>query len=517
MFKKIETQMSTDKKHTRLPINRPKGGQGLAQIKFEGITDDSRKVKGGDLFFAIEGARFDGSKFIDEAIKKGAAAVVTGKNTPLGCKNFTPQGCRKVIIRVDNPRAALAEAACDFYNNPSTKLKVIGITGTKGKTTVSYLLASILKRAGFETGVIGTITHNWKDKVIESKNTTPGAIELQRLLNEMVSDSVKYCAMEISSHALEQDRVFGINFKNAIFTNIASEHLDYHRTFENYLEAKTKLFANLKSDSLAILNLDDGNFEKVKKITPAKILTYGIKKRADVWADEISISLEKTEFLIRTKNCSFRVISPLIGIFNVYNTLAAISAALNEGVSADIIKEVISDFEGVEGRLELITSEATASLFKVFVDYAHTDDALKNVLETLRDMTKKRLITVFGCGGDRDRFKRPRMGNVASKFSDYVIITSDNPRSENPLAIAKEIEKGIDKDFKSYKILLDRFEAIKEAINIAEEGDIVLIAGKGHEKYQIIKDKISPFNDKEVVKEILARNDVHVDSNIKYY
>jgi len=465
-------------------------------LKFNGISDDSRSVKKGNIFFAISGSRFDGRQFINEALEKGAVAIVSNK--------VQAKDSRANIICVDNPRLELARCACEFYKHPSKKLKVIGITGTNGKTTISYLLAEIFKRAGHKAGIIGTISHRWRDEAIEANNTTPGSIELQRLLSLMTADAVLYCAIEVSSHSLDQDRVFGIDFHSAIFTNLTREHLDYHKTFGNYVKAKTKLFRNLKSSRLAILNADDKSFRSIKKSTPARIMTYGIKKKADVWASGVKTNLERTEFLVKTKKNSFLVTSPLIGVFNIYNILAAICYALSEGIPIEIIKEVISDFKGVEGRLEGINSNRG---FKVFIDYAHTDNALENVLSTLRKVTKNKLIVVFGCGGDRDKLKRPRMGKIASRLADYVIMTSDNPRSENPLVIAKEIKKGIARGFKDYKIIPDRFKAIGEAMKKARPGDIVLIAGKGHERYQVIGDKILPFSDKAAAQKILSKKD----------
>jgi UDP-N-acetylmuramoyl-L-alanyl-D-glutamate--2,6-diaminopimelate ligase len=474
----------------------------ISGLNFSGISDDSRTTNKGDIFFAVEGTQHDGNGFIKEAIKKGATAVVAGKNCdPRGID----RGLIRKIVRVPNPRKALSEFAADFYDRPSKKVKVIGITGTNGKTTIAYLLEQIFKMAGYDIGIVGTIAHRWKDKIIEAKNTTPGSLELQRLLSRMAKEDVDYCAMEVSSHSLDQDRVCDVDFKIAVFTNITGEHMDYHKTFKNYLNAKIKLFKNLKSNALAVLNADDPNFNAIKKSIKGKILTYGIKNKANIMAELIRSSLNKTEFLVTTKDGLFKIASPLIGIFNVYNILAAIGVALSEGLRVDTIKEAVLRFKGAEGRLE---SVSTNRGFKVFIDYAHTDNALENVLGALRPLTQNRLISVFGCGGDRDRFKRPRMGKAASRLSDYVIITSDNPRSEKPQAIAREIEKGIEGNFKSYEVVLDRYEAIKKALEIAKPGDVVLIAGKGHEKYQIIKDRISPFCDKKVAREIILKNNI---------
>jgi len=465
-------------------------------LRFSGISDDSRHVRKGDIFFAIRGAKFDGRKFIDEAVKKGAVAVVAGKDFKVKI-----EGAK--VIRVADPRKMLAQTASDFYGNPSEKVRVIGVTGTNGKTTITYLLEEVFRSAGQKAGIIGTIAHRWADKVIEAKNTTPGSIELARLLSEMASAGVHYCAMEVSSHSLDQGRTAGIDFKAAIFTNITGEHLDYHKTFENYLKAKAVLFSGLNPTGLAVLNSDDPNCGKIKKKTKARVLTYGIKNKADITAEEIKFGLNKTEFLVRAKRWgAFGLTSPLIGVFNVYNILAVTACALDEGISIEAIKKAVADFRGAEGRLEAVRANRD---FKIFVDYAHTDNALENVLKALRHLVKNRLIVVFGCGGDRDKFKRPRMGAVSSKLADYVVITSDNPRGEEPSAITRQIEKGIGKGFRSYEIILDRYEAIKKAIEIAGPRDIVLIAGKGHEKYQIIGDKALPFCDREVVERVIAR------------
>jgi UDP-N-acetylmuramyl-tripeptide synthetase len=339
----------------------------------------------------------------------------------------------------------------------------------------------------------------------------------------MAADAVKYCAMEVSSHSLDQDRVAGIDFKAAVFTNLTGEHLDYHKTLKDYLQAKIKLFSGLKRGSLAVLNRDDASFGKIAGKTAARVLTYGIRNKADITAEGIKFSLRGSEFLIRInrdkkgeirinrdkkgeirikkERGQFKILSSLVGNYNVYNILAATAVALDEGIALEIIGKAVSEFQGAEGRLEAVPAGRD---IRIFVDYAHTDNALENVLTALKPLARKRIITVFGCGGDRDRTKRPRMGEVASRLSDYVVITSDNPRSEEPSTIAREVEKGIEKNFKSYEIILDRFEAIKSAICNASSGDIILIAGKGHEKYQIIKDKTLPFSDKEAVLKILA-------------
>jgi len=471
------------------------------KYRIHGVSDDSRLTKRGDIFFAIKGARTDGHKFISSAVKKGAVTIVVDRTSKI---NPVLENRAKFIC-VDDPKQELARFASDFYGNPSKRLKMIGITGTNGKTTTAYLLSEILNRARRETATIGTISYRWKDKIREAKNTTPGILKLQEMLSEMVQDNVKCCVMEVSSHSLGQDRVSGVNFNTAIVTNITSEHLDYHKTYKNYVEAKSRLFRSLKSKSCAVLNMDDENFNVIRRKTRARIVTYGLKNRAQVRADQIRCDFKGTEFTLKTPKGSCRIETQLVGIFNVYNCLAAVSAALQEGISLKTIKEAIRDFKGAEGRLQAVNVKTA---FKVFIDYAHTDNALESVLLTLRKIAKNRLIVVFGCGGDRDRAKRPLMGNAASRYSDYMIITSDNPRSESPSFIAKEIEKGITKSFKSYKVILDRYEAIKEALRFARSGDIVLVAGKGHEKYQVIGQSNLPFCDLSVTKEILSQGQI---------
>ncbi len=465
----------------------------IKNLKFTGISDDSRSVKKGDVFFAMHGARLDGSKFIAEAVARGASCIVTGR----GFKGKV-SGC--LLIKVADPRMALAKLACAFYGRPSKKIKVIGITGTNGKTTISYILRDIFTACGKQMGIIGTIAHCWKDKTIEAKNTTPGVLELQGLLAAMQRASVEYCAMEVSSHSIDQDRISGVDFRAAVFTNISGEHLDYHKTMKNYIATKAKLFKGLKASSRAIVNVDDKNWRRMKQGIKAQVVTYGIKNKAWIRAENIRLGIKNTEFVVKTPDRSFSVSSPLIGIFNVYNILAAAACALKEDIPPEIIRAAVSGFRGAEGRLQ---AAGTRQGPAIFVDYAHTDDALKNVLCALREVSAKRIILVFGCGGDRDTLKRPRMGNIASNLADYVIITSDNPRSEDPFIIAKEIEKGIRKNFTDYKIVLDRFSAIAEAIRMASANDVILIAGKGHEKYQIIGKKALPFSDKEAVREIL--------------
>lgn len=465
---------------------------GINDFAVRGISCNSKDVRDGFIFVAVRGSRDDGNKFIDEAVGNGAKAVV------ISASALSPP-CKKVsFITVFDTRKALAKLAVEFYGNPSSKIKVVGITGTNGKTTISYLLEGLLKEAGSSAGVIGTINYRFKDKVIASKNTTPGPIELQSILSDMFECGVRYAIMEVSSHALDQDRAGGVNFHSAIFTNLTQDHLDYHKTLSNYFKAKSRLFSSLSSDSFALINSDDKYSKKLKKITKAKVITYAIDSKADIVAKDIKFGPSHTEFrLVGFKDeISFKV--PLIGKHNVYNVLAAIAWAKNEGIKKRIIKEAIEKFSSVPGRLERVNFNAG---FSVFVDYAHTEDALKNIIQSLRQICKREIIVVFGCGGDRDKTKRPRMGYVVTELSDYAIITSDNPRSEDPQEIIKDIRKGITKN--NYCIIPQRYEAIKKSLSLAKPGDIVLVAGKGHENYQVVKDKAMPFDDREVIKECL--------------
>lgn len=461
-----------------------------------GISCNSKDVSDNFVFVAIKGTKQDGSRFIEEAIGKGAKAVVVHGS----CKVFDGIDQRKTnFICVKDTRKALAELAAEFYGNPSLRMKVIGVTGTNGKTTVTYLIESLLRQERSQAGVVGTINYRFKDKIISSKNTTPGPVELQSMLADMVKDRVRYCVMEVSSHALDQDRIACIDFSSAIFTNLTQDHLDYHGTLENYFKSKTKLFKSIKSNSAAIINNDDKYGTRLKKLTKARIVTYGIDSKSEVSAKDIRFAVSNTSFLLVCPKGEILLNSPLIGRHNVYNVLAAAGWALQEGIGLPQIKSSIERFSCVPGRLERIETKRD---FSVFVDYAHTQDALKNVISSLRRLSNARIITVFGCGGERDKTKRPKMGKVVTDLADYAVITSDNPRSENPLDIIEDIKRGIKKT--NYRIIKERRGAIKEALALAKSGDIVLIAGKGHENYQISKGKTLHFDDREVIRECLS-------------
>ncbi len=464
-------------------------------FQVKGIACDSKKVGEDFVFVAIRGVRADGHKFIEEAIQRGARFIVVQRQVSAS----EDRNKKLIFIQVDDTRKALANLAARFYDEPSQKLKVVGITGTNGKTTIAYLLEAILKKAGFSPGVVGTINYHFKDKAVVAKNTTPGPLELQALLTEMLKERVEYVAMEVSSHALDQRRVEGINFHAAVFTNLTQDHLDYHLTLEEYFLAKAKLFQGLSPSALAIVNNDDPYGRRIKNFTPARFIGYGIDNPAEVVAIDLECDISKTRFKIKTDKQAISLESRLIGKHNIYNILAAAAFSLEEGIEAKNIKAAIEDFVLVPGRLERIETPAG---FSVFVDYAHTPDALFNVLTALRNVSQGRLILVFGCGGDRDKTKRMKMGQVASELADYVFITSDNPRSEAPEAIIFDIIKGVKKE--NYAVVVDRRQAIEKALGRAKEGDIVLVAGKGHEDYQVFKDKVIHFSDQEVVRECLG-------------
>ncbi|MEK6715258.1 MAG: UDP-N-acetylmuramoyl-L-alanyl-D-glutamate--2,6-diaminopimelate ligase [Candidatus Omnitrophota bacterium] len=469
----------------------------LSGLVIKGITDDSRQVKEGFLFIAVKGEKADGNSFIDEAIKKGARAIVAQSpitKSQLPIKNKVP------FLEVKDARAALAKLAAKFYGYPSRIVKCIGVTGTNGKTTITYILENILKQAGFNCGVIGTVNYHFNDKIIPASNTTPNPIILESLLSEMRVSGVNYCALEVSSHSLEQQRVAGIDFRYAIFTNLASDHLDYHGNRLYYFAAKAKLFKMLNKQAHAIINIDDEHGIKLLKNTSARVITYGIDNNSDVRAQDLKLASCGTEFKVTTAKGEFNIKTKLIGKHNVYNILSAIAVTSVENISLENIVKGIESLEKVSGRLEKVEGDYP---FSIFVDYAHTEDALKNVLISLSKIKHNKIIVVFGCGGDRDRSKRPKMGYTASTLSDFVIVTSDNPRSEDPDKIIDEIISSIKKE--NFTVIPDRHSAIEKALFMADMGDIVLIAGKGHEQYQIFKDKIIHFDDYKTAKDILEK------------
>lgn len=465
----------------------------IIDFEVKGITSNSKEAKEGFIFVAIKGVKADGNKFIKEALKNGAQVVIAGQ-----ALEAIPGIREELIFRVENPRKAVAELAREFYKHPSSKMKVVGVTGTNGKTTITYLLEALLKECNKSPAVLGTINYRFKDKIIPSINTTPGPVQLQSMLSDMLQSGVDYLLMEASSHALDQDRTRGIKFHSAIFTNLTQDHLDYHKNFEEYFQAKAKLFKNLDKTSFSIINADDIYGKRLRSLTVGETLTYGIGSSADLKAIDIKFGISKTEFVVTDKNKRLKIKTNLIGMHNVYNILAAVGWALKEGIDSDAIESAMKKFNFVPGRLQKVTPERD---FAVFVDYAHTDDALSNVIRSLRQVSNDRIIVVFGCGGERDRTKRPKMGRVVTDLADFAIITNDNPRSEDQLEIIEEIKQGILKD--NFCVITDRKEAIKKSLSMAACGDIVLIAGKGHENYQIIKDKVLEFDDYRIAQECL--------------
>lgn len=465
----------------------------IANIKIKGITSNSKRVKKGFAFVAIKGSRQDGGRFINEAVDNGACLVVVKRSN---YKQNIPKDVKR--LEVDNCRKFLAKEVSKYYGFPSDKLKLVGITGTNGKTTIAYLIEALAKKSASSCGVIGTINYRFPGKTIQAQNTTPGPEELQKLFFQMLAKKVKYCAMEVSSHALDQDRVEGIKFRRAIFTNLTQDHLDYHKDLENYFLAKAKLFRSLPASGIAIINNDDPYGCRIKKITGAKVMTYGIRNRAMVSARDIDFRMHSTEFTLVAPKINVRIRTSLVGRHNIYNLLAAIAWGISEKIKIKDIKSAVEGFKNVPGRLERIGSKKE---FAVFVDYAHTPDALFNVISSLRPLVRGRIIVVFGCGGERDKLKRPKMGKIVTGLADYAIITSDNPRSDDPGQIIRDICAGIDKN--NYCIIPERFKAIRKGLALVKKGDCLLIAGKGHEDYQILKNKVLDFCDRKVARECL--------------
>jgi len=476
--------------------------EGVPRVRFngnereeiQGIAYSSKDVQPGFLFAALKGEKKNGFEFIDEALLNGAAVFLSEKPKP---KNF-----EKTWLQASDAREALALCSANFYSQPSQKMKVVGITGTKGKTTITYLLEEILKKSHFLPAVIGTISYRGPRIKISAERTTPEAPDLQRMLAEMLAQGVTHCLIEVSSHALDLRRVLGIGFDIALFTNLSGDHLDYHHTMERYFEAKKKLFFLNHKKRTAVINSDDPWGKKLISELPSGVVTYGLGPGAHIRGENFKLTEKGIEFSAKYPAGELLVSSPLLGKPNLYNILASIAVALSLNIPVSAIKEGIASLQEVPGRFEKIKN--TLGLH-IFVDYAHTDDALKNLLETVRELNPKRIILIFGAGGDRDKTKRPRMGEVAGNLADWTILTSDNPRSEDPLAIISDIEKGVKKTgAKNYKILPDRKEAIEHALSFGEKGDYILVAGKGHEDYQIIKDKVIPFKDADVIRGILG-------------
>lgn len=457
--------------------------QALSGIEITDITNNSEKVTKGTLFVCVKGTKTDGHRFANSAFESGAAAILTEKD--LGLSN-------QVIV--DDTRAAYAYACSAFFGHPSKKMKIIGVTGTNGKTTVTYLLKSMLERFGCKVGLIGTICNMIGDETIEAHNTTPEAYELQSLLARMADAGCEYVVMEVSSHALDQKRVYGIEFEVAIFTNLTQDHLDYHGTMENYRNAKKLLF---KSSKNAIINIDDENGMSMVENSNCKVVTYSsVRNDADYLAKGIVQRADGTSFEFVGNEEIGHVKLKTPGVFSVYNAMAAGCCAIALGYPFKDVVSSLSLADGVKGRAEVVP---TGRDFTVIIDYAHTPDGLKNILSTINACKSGRLVTLFGCGGDRDSTKRPIMGEVAARMSDFVIVTSDNPRSEDPQKIIEDIVEGMKYIDTPYKVVENRAQAIQYAVSNAQKGDIIVLAGKGHETYQVLSSGTIHFDEREVV------------------
>lgn len=475
--------------------------QGDQNVSIQDITADSRAVKLNSLFIALDGATVDGHNYIDKAVAAGAVAVIVSKPVTV-----PDDVC---VITVSDTRQAMMVCVPYFFDYPANRMRMVGVTGTNGKTTTTHMIRHILKAQGHKVGVIGTVHIMIGDTSYPIHNTTPDVVDLQHILHQMVQENVEYCVMEVSSHALALGRVSGVEFDTAVFTNLTQDHLDFHKTFENYLAAKCKLFEQVsvanqvKDNKGAVINIDDSYGHRVMEKTTAPTITYSTLGKGTLNASDVHMSTKNSQYTVNYKGESYPVSMNTTGLFNVYNTLAAIGACLQEGISMEAIDTALKTFSSVPGRFELIEEGQD---FAVVVDYAHTPDGLQNILETAKAIKENRIIIVFGCGGDRDATKRPIMGRIAAKYGDKIYVTSDNPRTEDPVQIVKDVEVGVKealRDGTSYEVIVDRREAINHAIHDAKAGDIVIIAGKGHENYQILKNETIHFDDREEARKAL--------------
>jgi len=478
--------------------------KGNLDIDISGINNDSRNIKENDLFVAIKGFDVNGHEHIDEAIKNGAKAILVQADSI--DKNIIKNIPEDItIIVTDNTRYALAIASCNYYGNPSKKLKLVGVTGTKGKTTTTYMIKAILEKQGIKVGLIGTVASYIGDKKISNNNdnTTPESLKLQQILAEMVKEKCEVVVMEVSSQSLKLSRVAGCEYDMAVFTNLAEDHISEkeHPDMEDYFNSKVQLFKMCKK---AFINSDDVYSITLPKLVPeCEFKTYGIDNFCNLLAKDITVTNQYVDFKVKLNDKNERVKVSIPGRFSVYNSLAAISVALKLGCSSENIKEALIDIR-VPGRSELVNNKRGLT---IMIDYAHTPESLEKILSAVKIYTKGRVISVFGCGGDRDKIKRPMMGEASGRVADYTIITSDNPRSEEPEEIVKDIEKGIKKTKGKYECIVDRVEAIRKAIKMANTKDIIVLAGKGHEQYQEIKGKREPFDEALIVNEIIEEMD----------
>ncbi|MFZ5352684.1 MAG: UDP-N-acetylmuramoyl-L-alanyl-D-glutamate--2,6-diaminopimelate ligase [Bacillota bacterium] len=475
--------------------------QGLDIIDIRGNLDkeissieyDSRKVKKGSLFICIKGFQVDGHDFALKAVQNGATALLVEDDIEF--EDVT-------IIRVKNTRLSMPLVAAAFYDYPTESLKLIGITGTKGKSTIAFLVRSILEANKSKVGLIGTICSCIGDRIISSVRTTPESIDLQCIFKEMLDEGIEYAVMEVSSHSLALNRVDGCDFKIGVFTNLSQDHLDFHKDFEDYRNAKKKLF--YKTTEANIINADDYHgriiIDEIKKLN-TRLITFAIDSYADITAKDVDFDAKGVRFTLVTPEYEIPIENTIPGKFSVYNCLAAAAACYTIGIDKEVIREGLGRIRNVPGRSEVVDIDKP---YTVIIDYAHSPDSLENILKAVRQYTKARIITLFGCGGNRDKEKRPMMGETAGRLSDYCIITSDNPRSEEPMDIIRQIEVGMKKTACDYICIENRKDAIKFALTIAREGDTVLLAGKGHETYQELKDGKIDFDEKEIVRELIA-------------
>lgn len=459
-------------------------------VEITSVTYDSRHVQAGSLFCCLVGLVSDGHTFAAQAVDKGAAALLVERRLPIA----VPQ------LVVSNGRRAMALAAACCYGHPEREMTMLGVTGTNGKTSTTYMVKSIAEHAGKKVGLIGTIQNMIGDEIIETGRTTPESADLFALLRKMADEGVELCVMEVSSHALAQDRVYGIHYHIALFTNLTQDHLDYHKTFDNYLNAKKRLFGQC---DIAIINHDDPYSERIMDGLSCPIYTMGIHTPASYNASNIDIQTSGVRFLLRTPKGESMVRLHISGLFSIYNAMGAAAMMQQAGFALKDIVAGLEALSGVAGRLQAVDTGDRP--FSVYIDYAHTPDALENVLTTVHAFAKARVLALFGCGGDRDRVKRPLMGEIGGRHADFVIVTSDNPRSENPEAIIRTIEEGVKKSGTPYVTITNRREAIEYALSRMEPDDILVIAGKGHENYQEINGVKYHFDDKEVVEELLRR------------
>jgi UDP-N-acetylmuramoyl-L-alanyl-D-glutamate--2,6-diaminopimelate ligase len=465
-------------------------------VEINGIAYDSRQVQSGDLFVCIKGFNFDGHTFAEDALARGAVGLVVEQSS-----SVAPPSAEVPIIHTEDSRKALALLSAEFYGHPSRKLRLIGVTGTNGKTTTTYLIKAILAAAGHKVGLIGGIGNQVGGKLLPAERTTPESLDLQRLFNEMVIDGCDYSVMEVSSHAIELQRIAGSEFDIGVFTNLSQDHLDFHPSLQDYFETKARFFtalnaASTKDGKAAILNSDDQHSADIARQLSVPIMSYGTTPGATYRAEDIQIRPTGLSYRLVCPQGDFVVRLPITGYFNVYNSLAALATCVAAGLDLTQVIEGLAQAQAVPGRLEGID---VGQDFTVLVDYAHTPDSLENALKTVRGLTKGRTIVVFGCGGDRDKTKRPLMGEIAGRLADVVIVTSDNPRSEDPEAICEAVAHGLGRTIgdKPFEVIVDRRQAIERAVEVANKGDSVLIAGKGHETDQVLRDRTIHFDDRE--------------------